>query len=270
MALPKLNTPTHRLVLPSTSEEVKFRPFLVKEQKLLLMAQQSDDEKETIDNMIQMIENCTSLNVTNLPVFDVEYLFLKIRAKSVGDIIQLNLLCPDDGITYVNTTLDLNDVEVQIDETHKKIIDITDDVKMIMKYPQMADVQLNETNQNEVTKIFETLKVDKLLKSIKSTFIDFFFKFSAAWIDVRTEAPIDTIVISFPDILFLGSFKSIKYGFSGTCSFVLYKALYSKKITGSFDIILDNKSPFASEGDEGIITFRPGKYENIECNVLAC
>ena len=158
MALPKLNIPTHRLTLPSTGDEVKFRPFLVKEQKLLLMAQQSDDEKETIDNMIQMIENCTSLNVTNLPVFDVEYLFLKIRAKSVGDIIQLNLLCPDDEITYVNTTLDLNDVEVQIDETHKKIIDITDDVKMIMKYPQISDVQFTEINPNEVSRIFEMLK----------------------------------------------------------------------------------------------------------------
>jgi len=158
MALPKLNIPTHRLTLPSTGDEVKFRPFLVKEQKLLLMAQQSDDEKETIDNMIQMIENCTSLNVTNLPVFDIEYLFLKIRAKSVGDIIQLNLLCPDDGITYVNTTLDLNDVEVQIDETHKNIIDITDDVKMIMKYPQISDVQFTEINPNEVSRIFQMLK----------------------------------------------------------------------------------------------------------------
>ena len=113
---------------------------------------------EELDNMIQMIENCTSLNVTNLPVFDVEYLFLKIRAKSVGDIIQLNLLCPDDGITYVNTTLDLNDVEVQIDETHKNIIDITDDVKMIMKYPQISDVQFTEINPNEVSRIFEMLK----------------------------------------------------------------------------------------------------------------
>ena len=158
MALPKLNIPTHRLTLPSTGDEVKFRPFLVKEQKLLLMAQQSDSEKETIDSMIQVIENCTSLNVTNLPVFDVEYLFLKIRAKSVGDIIQLNLLCPDDGITYVNTTLDLNDVEVQIDETHKNIIDITDDVKMIMKYPQISDVQFTEINPNEVSRIFQMLK----------------------------------------------------------------------------------------------------------------
>jgi len=158
MALPKLNIPTHRLTLPSTGDEVKFRPFLVKEQKLLLMAQQSDDEKETIDNMIQMIENCTNLNVTNLPVFDVEYLFLKIRAKSVGDIIELNLLCPDDEVTYANVSLDLNDVEVQIDETHKKIIDITDDVKMIMKYPQISDVKLNNVSQTETESVFEILK----------------------------------------------------------------------------------------------------------------
>jgi len=158
MALPKLNIPTHRLILPSTGDEVKFRPFLVKEQKLLLMAQQSDNDKETIDSMIQIIENCTSLNVTNLPVFDVEYLFLKIRAKSVGDVIELNLLCPDDEVTYANVSLDLNDVEVQIDETHKKIIDITDDVKMIMKYPQISDVQFTEINQNEVSRIFQMLK----------------------------------------------------------------------------------------------------------------
>jgi len=158
MALPKLNIPTHRLTLPSTGDEVKFRPFLVKEQKLLLMAQQSDNDKETIDSMIQIIENCTSLNVSNLPVFDVEYLFLKIRAKSVGDIIELNLLCPDDEVTYANVSLDLNDVEVQIDETHKNIIDITDDVKMIMKYPQISDVQFTEINPNEVSRIFEMLK----------------------------------------------------------------------------------------------------------------
>ena len=158
MALPKLNIPTHRLTLPSTGDEVKFRPFLVKEQKLLLMAQQSDNEKETVDSMIQVIENCTSLNVTNLPVFDVEYLFLKIRAKSVGDIIELNLLCPDDEVTYANVSLDLNDVEVQIDETHKKIIDITDDVKMIMKYPQMSDVKLNNVSQTETESVFEILK----------------------------------------------------------------------------------------------------------------
>ena len=158
MALPKLNTPTHKLVLPSTSEEVTFRPFLVKEQKLLLMAQQNDNEKEVVDNVIQIINNCTGLDTSNLPVFDVEYLFLKIRAKSVGDIIQLSIKCPDDDDTYTDVTIDLDEVEVTIDESHTNIIDITDDIKMIMKYPQMTDIKLGQANQSEISSVFEILK----------------------------------------------------------------------------------------------------------------
>jgi len=158
MTLPKLNIPTHKLVLPSTSEEVTFRPFLVKEQKLLLMAQQNDSEKEVVDNVIQIINNCTGLDTTNLPVFDVEYLFLKIRAKSVGDIIQLSIKCPDDDDTYTDVTIDLDEVEVTIDESHTNIIDITDDIKMIMKYPQMTDIKLGQANQSEISSVFEVLK----------------------------------------------------------------------------------------------------------------
>ena len=115
MALPKLNTPTHKLVLPSTGDEITFRPFLVKEQKLLLMAQQNDNENEIVDNVVQIINNCTGLDTSNLPVFDVEYLFLKIRAKSVGDIVQLSIKCPDDEETFADVTVDLDEVGVQID-----------------------------------------------------------------------------------------------------------------------------------------------------------
>ena len=158
MALPKLNTPTHKLVLPSTSEEVTFRPFLVKEQKLLLMAQQNDNETEVVDNVVQIIHNCTGLNVSNLPVFDVEYLFLKIRAKSVGDIVQLSVKCPDDDETYGDVSIDLDEVEVKIDESHTNIINITDDIKMIMKYPQMTDIKLGQVNQSEISSVFEILK----------------------------------------------------------------------------------------------------------------
>jgi len=158
MALPKLNTPTHKLVLPSTSEEVTFRPFLVKEQKLLLMAQQNDNETEIVDNVVQIINNCTGLNVSSLPVFDVEYLFLKIRAKSVGDIVQLSVKCPDDDETYGDVSIDLDEVEVQIDETHTNIINITDNIKMIMKYPQMTDIKLGQVNQSEISSVFEILK----------------------------------------------------------------------------------------------------------------
>ena len=158
MALPKLNTPTHKLVLPSTGDEITFRPFLVKEQKLLLMAQQNDNENEIVDNVVQIINNCTGLDTSNLPVFDVEYLFLKIRAKSVGDIVQLSIKCPDDEETFADVTVDLDEVGVQIDESHSNIVNITDDIKMIMKYPQMTDIKLNNVNTTETESVFEILK----------------------------------------------------------------------------------------------------------------
>ena len=158
MALPKLNTPTHKLVLPSTGDEITFRPFLVKEQKLLLMAQQNDNENEIVDNVVQIINNCTGLDTSNLPVFDVEYLFLKIRAKSVGDIVQLSVKCPDDEETFADVTVDLDEVGVQIDESHSNVINITDDIKMIMKYPQMTDIKLNNVNTTETESVFEILK----------------------------------------------------------------------------------------------------------------
>ena len=158
MALPKLNTPTHKLVLPSTGDEITFRPFLVKEQKLLLMAQQNDNENEIVDNVVQIINNCTGLDTSNLPVFDVEYLFLKIRAKSVGDIVQLSIKCPDDEETFADVTVDLDEVGVQIDESHSNIVNITDDIKMIMKYPQMTDIKLNNINTTETESVFEILK----------------------------------------------------------------------------------------------------------------
>ena len=158
MALPKLNAPTHKLMLPSTNEEITFRPFLVKEQKLLLMAQQNNNENEIVDNVVQIINNCTGLDTSNLPVFDVEYLFLKIRAKSVGDIVKLSVKCPDDEETFADVTVDLDEVDVQIDESHTNIINITDDIKMIMKYPQMTDIKLNNVSKTETESVFEILK----------------------------------------------------------------------------------------------------------------
>jgi len=158
MALPKLNAPTHTLVLPSSGEEVKFRPFLVKEQKLLLMAQQNEDSKEIADAMVQVIDNCTGLDATKLPTFDVEYVFLKIRGKSVGDIVELNLICPDDGVTQVPTKVDLNDVDIQISEDHTNEIKITDDVKLIMTYPVLSEAIYNTISSDNVDGVFKMLQ----------------------------------------------------------------------------------------------------------------
>jgi len=158
MALPKLNAPTHTLVLPSSGEEVKFRPFLVKEQKLLLMAQQNEDMKEVADAMIKIISNCTGLNSSNLPTFDVEYMFLKIRGKSVGDIVELNLICPDDEVTTVPTKLDLNEVDVQISENHTNEIKLNDDIKIFMNYPTMTEALQNVTATDDVGGVFKMLQ----------------------------------------------------------------------------------------------------------------
>ena len=158
MALPKLNTPTHKLVLPSTNEEVKFRPFLVKEQKLLLMAQQSDDKNEINDAIIDIIKGCTGLDAENLPMYDVEYIFLKLRAKSVGDIIEINLLCADDGVTRVPTKIDLNDIEVMSSVDHDNIIQLTDDIKLVMSYPTMKDMKDVNILDTNINMVFDILK----------------------------------------------------------------------------------------------------------------
>ena len=103
MALPKLDTPTYRLNLPSTGEEIQYRPFLVKEQKLLMMAQESEDDQQVIDTVGNLVNSCTfeKLDSGNSPLFDIEYVFLQIRGKSIGEKIELNLICPDDEKTEV-------------------------------------------------------------------------------------------------------------------------------------------------------------------------
>lgn len=147
MSLPKLNTPTYQLVLPSTEKKIKFRPFLVKEQKLLLMAQNSNDKSEMIQAIAQIIENCTFGKVkgSEAYMFDLEYIFLQIRRKSVGDKIDLNVLCEDDGETRVPVEVNLKDVEVQVGDNHTNEIQLNKDVKIIMGYPTLETAgQLKE------------------------------------------------------------------------------------------------------------------------------
>ena len=139
MALPKLNTPTYELDLPSTGEKIKFRPFLVKEQKLLLIAQESEDDKQIMETMQKLVGSCTfgKIDAIVSPLFDIEYVFLKLRSKSVGSKIKVNILCPDDEETQVPVDIDLDEVECQMTEDHTNVIKITDKVKMVMGYPQL-------------------------------------------------------------------------------------------------------------------------------------
>ena len=137
MALPKLNTPTYELEVPSTDEKIKYRPFLVKEEKILLMALESGKNADIIQAVKDIVSECTfgKIDLGTMPMFDIEYIFLNIRAKSVGEISKLKLLCPDDKKTYVDTEINLSEVQVQVEEGHTNKIELTDDMGMIMTYP---------------------------------------------------------------------------------------------------------------------------------------
>ena len=142
MALPKLNTPQHELELPSTGGKIKFRPFLVKEQKLLMMAQESDKEEEISEAVMNIIDSCTTgIDARTLPIFDIEYVFLKLRTKSVGETANIKVKCPDDNKTFVDVTIKLDEVAVHMTADHTNIVQLTDSISMIMKYPLMNDMK---------------------------------------------------------------------------------------------------------------------------------
>ena len=159
MALPKLNSVTYKLNLPSTGDSVKFRPFLVKEQKALMIAQESEDDKQIENAFAQIINDCTfgELNAYTMPMFDVEYVFLQLRGKSVGEKIKLNLLCSDDEKTRVDVEIDLKDVTVQMKEDHTNIVQLTKDISIVMKYPTLSDMS-GFDNKGQIQSIFEMIK----------------------------------------------------------------------------------------------------------------
>ena len=142
MALPILNTQTFELNIPSTDEKIKYRPFLVKEEKILLQAQEGTGDEVT-DSILQIVDNCTfgKINVEQLPSFDIEYIFLKIRSKSVGEKVKLNLSFPGDEKTKVQTEVDLSKIIVEMDDDHTNQISLTDNVSVIMRYPTVKTFQ---------------------------------------------------------------------------------------------------------------------------------
>ena len=140
MPLPKIETPTYELELPSTEKTVNYRPFLVKEEKLLVLALESEDNKQITTAIKTVIKSCIStkgIKVETLPTFDIEYLFLNIRGKSVGEELEVNIICPDDEITEVPVTIDLDDIQVQKVDDHTNQIKIDNNIMMEMKYPSL-------------------------------------------------------------------------------------------------------------------------------------
>ena len=140
MALPKVTAPTYELELPSSGKKIKYRPFLVKEEKILLIAMDSKDDKQITQSVIDTLSACIltrGVKPASLPSFDLEYIFLKIRAASVGEVVTLNVTCLDDNKTQVSHDLNLSDVEVFKPEGHDPKVMITDKVGVIMKYPSI-------------------------------------------------------------------------------------------------------------------------------------
>ncbi len=142
MTLPKINAPEYRLRIPSTDEELKYRPFLVKEEKFLLIAQETGDEIAIYDSVRKLVESCCygTIDVSKMPLFDLEYVFLNIRAKSVGEISTVEVTCPDDKETKVKVDIDLTKIEVHMDENHDARIQLTDDIGILMSYPHLGSI----------------------------------------------------------------------------------------------------------------------------------
>ena len=158
MALPTMDLPTYELVVPSNKKKIKFRPFLVKEEKILLMALETDDEKNIKNAVYELLKACitTRIKLESLATFDLEYIFLNIRAVSVGEIVQMNITCQDDEKTEVKYNLNLTDVKVTFPEGHENKIMLTDNTGVIMKYPSFDGFIESQFTEN---KDFDVIKV---------------------------------------------------------------------------------------------------------------
>jgi len=146
MPLPKISTPTYELVIPSTGKKIKYRPFLVKEEKVLIIAMESEDSGQIANAVKDVISSCIltrGVKVNELATFDIEYLFLNIRGKSVGEEVEVLVTCPDDGTTKVPTVINLDEIQVEVDEDHSKDIKLDDRLTLRMKYPSMDEFVKN-------------------------------------------------------------------------------------------------------------------------------
>ena len=156
MVLPVINTPTYTLAVPSTKEEITYRPFLVKEEKLLMIAMETGGEGDLINALKQIVSNCveSELDLNKLATFDLEYIFLNLRAKSVGEVATINVTCPDDNETQVPIEVNLEEVKVTFPEDHSNSIKLTDTIGLTMKYPDFSLATVTgETNTEYLFKM---------------------------------------------------------------------------------------------------------------------
>jgi hypothetical protein len=155
MPLPKIATPTYELEIPSIKKTVKYRPFLVKEEKILIIAMESEDPKQITEAVKNVISNCLitrGIKIEQLATFDIEYLFLNIRGKSVGETVEVLITCPDDGTTKVPVSINLDEIKVEVSDEHSRDIKLDDHLVMRMKYPSMQQfIKNNFTSENAIS-----------------------------------------------------------------------------------------------------------------------
>jgi hypothetical protein len=172
MPLPKITAPTYELVLPSSNRKVKYRPFLVKEEKILIIAMESEDQKQITTAIKNVISNCIltrGIKVEKLSTFDIEYLFLNIRGKSVGETVDVIITCPDDGETKVPITIALDEIKIKTDPKHTKDIKLDDNLIMRLKYPSLAEFVKNNFDI-DATNIGITESFDMITACIEQVF----------------------------------------------------------------------------------------------------
>jgi hypothetical protein len=178
MPLPKISTPTYELELPSTGKKIRYRPFLVREEKILIMALESENMKQITDAIVQILSDCIqtkAVKVSDLSTFDIEYLFLNVRAKSVGETVEVNVTCPDDEETQVKIEVAIDDIKIQKNKDHSNIIKLDDTLSMKMKYPSLEQFVENNFETNE-----DVSDVNKSLSMIISC-IDVVYDQEESW-----------------------------------------------------------------------------------------
>ena len=170
MPLPKIATPSYELELPSSGKTIKYRPFLVKEEKVLVIAMESEDTKQITNAIKAVLKSCVQtkgIKIEALPTFDIEYLFLNIRGKSVGEEVDVNIIAPDDGVTEIPVQINLDDIQVQKSEEHTNEIVLDDSLRMEMKYPSLEQFIKNNFDfkeENQMEQSFDLIStcIDKI------------------------------------------------------------------------------------------------------------
>ena len=203
MPLPTISTPTYELVLPSSNRKIKYRPFLVKEEKILILAMESQDTKQIARAVKDVISHCIlskGIKVEKLATFDIEYLFLNIRGKSVGEDIEVMVTCPDDNKTQVPMSINVDTIKVHIDEKHTKDIVLDDVYTLRMKYPSLNE--FIKTNFDNV----DDMKVDDTFDLIASC-IDQVYSEEESW---ASEECTKKELTTFVESLNSGQFKKVE------------------------------------------------------------